>query len=57
MIVSFPQNLFKGAISVTAQAGKTPGGGSTRGPCLHPDESQHPGTALCIYQIEELDKS
>ncbi len=57
MIVSFPQNLFKGAISVTAQAGKTPGGGSTRGPCLHPDESQHPGTALCIYQIEGLDKS
>ena len=28
-----------------------------RGPCLHPDESQHPGTALCIYQIEGLDKS
>lgn len=26
-------------------------------PCLHPDESQHPGTALCIYQIEGLDKS
>ena len=26
-------------------------------PCLHPDESQHPSTALCIYQIEGLDKS
>ena len=25
---------------------KPPGGGSIRGPCLHPDESQHPGTAL-----------
>ena len=24
---------------------------------LHPAESQHPGTALCIYQIEGLDKS
>lgn len=27
------------------------------GSYLHPDESQHPGTALCIYQIEGLDKS
>ena len=26
-------------------------------PCLHLDESQHPGTALYIYQIEGLDKS
>lgn len=46
MIVSFPPNLFKRAILSTSKVRKTPGGGSTRGPCLHPDESQHPGTAL-----------